>query len=583
MNSSSSSAKSLIDPLILAKLPYVDIALAKLLQEQFAPSNPEVIPLILHLSLASRMGHLCIKVNNQEIQPPLRDLWEFEDDSVLSIVDWDELQNMIKSSIQDIPLKLVSKIESIDQAPSPTPIYQYQDLFYFQKHWDSESICIQKFQQLINTPPQLPLDEQCIEHQLLQLLHDQQLLPEQAQAIKQLSDHSLTLIAGGPGTGKTYTAGLLIKTFWEALPLIHKKKCRIALAAPTGKAAANLQNSLNKAAQYLEGLPPLQATTLHSLLGLKSNHVSSDIRAIQADLLVIDECSMIDIRLMSHLLRSLKPGARLILIGDPFQLPPVSTGSFFSDMLSLCPPHQFIVLKNCLRTELQSIVDLSQAIKDGSCSKAFQAINQSNQALIFKQISKDSSPLEIQLSLWEEVWRHIKNTSDSHSSESFRSFRLLTPLRQGPFGVNQLNAFFFKELLKKWGEKQTLTLPIMITSNQPKQQLFNGDIGFLVLHPPIDPAGRIHLGDYATFGERKIPAMLLPSYEYAFCLSIHKSQGSEFDEVLVLMPEGSEHFGRELVYTAVTRARKRLEIWSSHEIFDKTLEKINRRLSRVNH
>jgi exodeoxyribonuclease V alpha subunit len=118
----------------------------------------------------------------------------------------------------------------------------------------------------------------------------------------------------------------------------------------------------------------------------------------------------------------------------------------------------------------------------------------------------------------------------------------------------------------------------MITTNSIKQNLYNGDMGLLIKKSKgLAPQE----GDVAIFEDRKIPALILPNFEYAFCLSVHKSQGSEFDHVLLLMPEGSERFGREMVYTAVTRARKTFNLWSTKELFHKTSKQQSKRLSRI--
>ena len=545
-------------------LPYVDFALADYLLKNYALTN-EVAPLLLHLSQALRAGHLCVKVDDHEVLPRPEDVWE-TDNTKLSPEEWREVEQLIRASVQDLPSNLITTITQDDTYPN-TPLCKLGNLFYFQKYWIYESSCLQKFSDLLKMKPSLQLNPSLIQSQLSQ----NNLIPEQASAIAQLEKQALTVISGGPGTGKTYTAGLLIKVFWNALSKSQREKCIIALAAPTGKAAANLQKSLSKSVADLPDFPPITATTLHSLLGLKSGNQSRP-SLINADLLVVDECSMIDIRLMSLLLKALKPGARLIMLGDPFQLPPIEAGSFFADMIHLCQPSQAIKLQKCLRTEQIEIVDLAKEVKNGSSQAALHLFNLSKKALHFNPLLEGQNPSQIQQQLWEKVEPYFSPCLKLDSLEDLSHFRILSPLRKGTLGVDQLNAFFYKEILKKFRDQQQIIIPIMITTNDPKRGLFNGDIGFL-FKQRSDSDESLPSRDYAIFSEKKIPAILLPPYEYAYCLSVHKSQGSEFDHVLLLLPEGSEHFGRELVYTAITRARKQLEIWSTPSLFEKALSR----------
>src|SRR6202008_1922535 len=141
--------------------------------------------------------------------------------------------------------------------------------FYLQRYWIFETLFLKHFQRHLKSAPVPALDSEQVNQTVRQLLQDKTLLEEQAQAIVQGCLNSLTLVTGGPGTGKTYTAGHLIKVFWQNLSDDQRKAYQIVLAAPTGKAAANWQRSLSRVAAALEGLPDIQAKTLHSLLGIK--------------------------------------------------------------------------------------------------------------------------------------------------------------------------------------------------------------------------------------------------------------------------------------------------------------------------
>jgi exodeoxyribonuclease V alpha subunit len=556
-------------------LPFIDFAFSDFLLKTYSASL-ELEPLLLHLSQAVRAGHLCIKVTEKDVFPKPENIWEIQENISLSTSEWQELETLIRLGAKIESKALIHSLQ--DGETFTAPLCRFGSLFYLQKYWMYESICLEKFAHLSQAKPNLQLNSSVIQTSIQQLLSENNLLPEQAQAIAQLDKQSLTLISGGPGTGKTYTAGLLVKVFWNSLSKEQKGKCRIALAAPTGKAAANLQQSLAKAVADLKDFCPIAATTLHTLLGLKSGE-HTQISLISADLLIIDECSMIDIRLMSLLLQALKSGSRVIMLGDPFQLPPIGAGSFFADRVSMGQPPQVIELKKCLRSELADIIDLAKEVKSGASQAALHLLN--SESLSFHPLPKDQTPTNLQQMLWEKAWPYLAKGSELSSIDPIQQFRILSPLRQGTLGVDKLNAFFYKEFVKKSRNQERLAIPILIVNNDAKKGLFNGDVGLLFKHQPFDAEGRVQAEDYAIISGKKLPALLLPRYEYAFCLSVHKSQGSEFDHVLLLLPDGSEHFGREMVYTGITRARKCLEIWSTPAIWEETIKQKSDRLSRI--
>lgn len=369
---------------------------------------------------------------------------------------------------------------------------------YLRRNWECEQKFLNHLVRLKNEMPDLVVP---IEFRL-----NSSLEPEQKKAILNASKRSLSLICGGPGTGKTFTAATLIRSF---LPYLE-----VVVAAPTGKAASNLRRSL-------EGLCMVQ--TLHSLLKK---------RYLTADLVVVDEASMIDAEMMASLFSAIKEGARLVLIGDKDQLPPVESGNFFSELAG--EKELVTMLGRCLRAELQEIVEMAQAVKRGE---------------------------EVPFSPLPELKYIVEAVLE-------RGACVLTPLRHGPWGVQRLNRLLLKEHLLGGGKR----FPIMIRVNDPILDLYNGDIGELI---PEEKK--------ACFGEREIPEYQLPHYEYAYVLSVHKSQGSEYDEVIILLPEGSEVFGRQMLYTAVTRAKKRVEIYASEGVLSQILSKREHRFSGFTH
>lgn len=367
-----------------------------------------------------------------------------------------------------------------------TFLVEKEGRIYLRRNWECEDRFLEHASRLKRTLPAITLPE----------LSLPVLEPEQKRGILQAASRSLSLICGGPGTGKTYTAVTLIQS---VLPYLKP-----VVAAPTGKATANLRKAL-------KGICPIE--TLHSLL--KKSFLT-------ADLVLVDEASMIDAELMAKLFSAIKEGGRLVLIGDRDQLPPVETGHFFAD---LAQDEELVTsLGKSLRAELKEIVEWAGAVKEG------------------KEIPFAPMPD------FEELCRAVFEEKAV----------VLTPLRHGPFGVNRLNQKLHMEHLKRGGKE----IPIMITVNENALELFNGDVGILDCEK-----------ECAYFGERQFPAYLLPPYEYAYVLSVHKSQGSEYDRIIVLLPEGSEVFGREMLYTAITRAKKQVTLFAAPGILTQIVAK----------
>lgn len=335
---------------------------------------------------------------------------------------------------------------------------------------------------------------------------------EQKKAIETALANRFSIITGGPGTGKTHTAATLI----EAL------NAKTLVAAPTGKAATHLGKKLKS---------QVTAATLHSLLGVKTPlDYTKSVEELDAELILVDECSMIDPPLFARLLGSIPPSARLVLMGDVNQLPAVEGGSVFADLIgSEKIPTTY--LKTCMRSDRKEILDLAGAVLKGdrkeirTCDLGFTE----NSVEVF----------------YEKLWHFVKD-------KDFQTFRILSTLRKGPYGVDALNRF----LVEKFGSDG---YPILITRNDQKRGFSNGDMAM------------VEKG-IATFEDgRTYPLSELPKFEYAYCISVHKSQGSEYDHVLLLVPKGSEIFGKEVLYTAVTRAKEKLDVDGDEEEIAKAL------------
>lgn len=558
------------------RVSYLDYDLTHRLLRDFPNAKQETALFLCHLIIAAKEGHLCVHVCENTITPSVQELWQNDEGNPLSDAEAATITQLMLIGITQIPEKLITYRNHSDDSIPKTPLCQEGDDFYLQRFWVYETLFLTNLNRHLQSSPIPALDHTIAEKNIQQLCQEGILLEEQGNAILQSSMHPLTLITGGPGTGKTFTAGHLIKVFWQLLTDEQRNDCQIILAAPTGKAAANLQSSLNKVTGSLTGFPLLQAKTLHALLGLNPSSKVRETIQLSADLIVVDESSMMDVRMMASLFEALKPGSRLILLGDKHQLPAIEAGSLFHDLLDLQIPS--ITLSKCMRAELKTLVDFAQLINQGRSSDLIEKLNENSgiQRLHFSEDKKkgQSDFISHATPLYPSIIHFGQKPEDLLNL--FQSIRILSPVRKGPFGVETLNQLIWQKICQKIPMNGYIAIPIMITANDYRQELFNGETGILIRRLPLHT---LTSEDYALFPSklsdgkaRRVSAFLLPKYELAYCLSVHKSQGSEFDHVILAMPEGTELFGREIFYTAVTRARKRLEIYGSDLIIQKTID-----------
>lgn len=330
------------------------------------------------------------------------------------------------------------------------------------------------------------------------------LTEEQNTQVAHAINTPLGVITGGPGTGKSHTAARLVETLQAKMV----SRLDMVFSAPTGKAAERLK-SLFKGRE-------VASMTLHRLLGQEET-------ILPYDLIVVDEASMIDLKLMIRLLKSVRRGARLLLLGDVNQLPAIDAGAPFQAIVEHLNIHP---LKTCLRSDLIELKTFYDLILEGDGEKALGFLKSgARQNLRLK-------PLQIPT-----------------------AYPVLTPIKHGPYGVHQINRTHSKKG----------AIPIIILENDPELELFNGDMGLIQ-------------GNLVKIGERSFPLNLLPRHDHAYALSIHKSQGSEFDHVHLLIPEGAEEFGRNLLYTGATRAKKSLTLYADEETLIKTISEKPKRV-----
>lgn len=432
-----------------------------------------------------------------------------------------------------------------------------------------------------------------------------------------------SVISGGPGTGKTTTVTKLLASLsWQAQQ--QGKSINIKLVAPTGKAAARLTESVGQAlttlplAASIRETIPTEASTLHRLLGARPDSVYLQYHQdnpLHLDVLVIDEASMVDLTMMASVLLALPKSARLILLGDCDQLASVEAGAVLGDLGQFAqqgftqsqtarinqltgfalpmptqdPPSTLgdgiaFLHKSYRFHEKSGIGVLAKAINQGSGRKAFSVFGLGFEDLHYYdwQIEKQYETL---LNLMVSLYRPYLCLTAEKAPEkavlaAFSQARLLCALREGNWGVSGLNTQINRALIRAnllttvndetWYEGR----PVMITKNDANLGLFNGDVG-IALRRQLEGDPKPRLRVFFELPDGNLKAVLpsrLPEHETAFAMTIHKSQGSEFTNTVLVLPTSySPLLTRELVYTGVTRAKQHLHLFSLDTLFERAV------------
>lgn len=425
----------------------------------------------------------------------------------------------------------------------------------------------------------------------------------------------IAVISGGPGTGKTTTVTKLLASL---LQLNEHARIRIQLAAPTGKAAARLTESLSNASRKLLLTPaqlalfPTEATTLHSLLGIQAN--SQRMRynrnnPLHLDVLVVDEASMIDLSMMARLITSVPERARLIFLGDRDQLASVETGAVLGDICCFAEQgyseeraaelsrltgcilkgrqistevtvrDSLCLLRKSYRFNTKSgIGQLAAAVNSGDITRARKVINGSFNDVKNYSLATSEEYQALLVGCVAGYCSYLKQVSSGAAITTvlaaFGTFQVVCALRIGPFGVTGLNYRIESELhhaglIFREPGGWYLGRPIMIVRNDKSLGLYNGDIGITLR----DGQGNLCVHFLLPDGNIKlVQPNRLPTHVTTYAMTVHKSQGSEFDHTLLVLPT---HFlpllTRELIYTAITRARMKLSLYAIDRILMKAI------------
>ena len=612
---------------------FLDLSLARYLisfEKKFSSDLEELIRL---LSYYSRNGHVCLDLNASlplSPEPPRSER---------------DLSLLLPAKAA---LKRVLRTAAIaGGAEEATPLTLEGDRLYLRRLYLKERSLIAEIlrRRDVAAPPEnaaetlrlledlFPDDAAALTEEMIH--HPERIRNPQARACVLCLRRSFLVLSGGPGTGKTATAVKALTLLLRAEP-----QTRLAVAAPTGKAALRLGESLNA---LLDALPvpedirerlPTEATTLHRLLG--AGERSGYFRyhrdhPLPLDFLLVDEASMADLPLLARVMEALPPQARVLLVGDRHQLASVEAGAALGDICrafeneesepvreetklskktakkisrkqtsddqydlflntredatkgnepekkSDAAPVIFLE-KNYRFGDSSGIAALAREIRGGAGKEAFALFSRGYEDLGLL----DSSPDRMRSSLAraaEEGYAEFRRERDPEGClELLGKFRILASHRGGPRGVRRLNEFALAVFAD--GNAAGEPRPILVNRNDYRLRLFNGDTGVLLTDG--ENRARVYFREQGSNRVRSLEREDLPSHELCYAMTVHKSQGSEFDRVLLVLPEETTPLlTRELIYTAVTRAREKFLLCGAGDVFAGALERTIRRPSGI--
>ncbi len=411
----------------------------------------------------------------------------------------------------------------------------------------------------------------------------------QAQAARSAVRRGLTIVAGGPGTGKTTTVARIVALLSEQAAATGASPPLMALAAPTGRAAARLEESLHDEARGLQideavraQLLELDASTIHRLLGWRPDSQSrfryDRTHRLPHDVVIVDETSMVSLSLMARLVEAVRPDARLILVGDPGQLASVEAGAVLGDIVGAAGEdtrREGIVVLDRVHRYGSGIARLAEAIRRGDAGGVIEVLTDGPDGVTWIALdaagqSADDALIRVRalaVDAGRKVIEAARSGEGRAAIDALGAFRMLCAHRRGPDGVATWTARIETWLAAEVdglgaGGRWYAGRPLLVTENDYELRLYNGDTGVVLMGAD----GRTSAAFERDGAILELSPARLGSVETVYAMTIHKSQGAQFDTAVVLLPpETSRILTRELLYTAATRARRELIVVASED------------------
>ena len=467
-------------------------------------------------------------------------------------------------------------------------LHRDEGALYLDRYWRQETQVVEDLTGRSAARP--PSPDEAVLAQALRSYFPDDGYADQRAAAETACRHWTTVVTGGPGTGKTTTVarliGVLMALHADGPPL------RIALAAPTGKAAARMAQAVREAtlqpgfpgADGAAGDPDherraviqgLEATTLHRLLGARPDNRTRFRHhrgnRLPHDVVIVDETSMVSLTMMARLLEAVRPEARLVLVGDADQLASVDAGAVLKDLVDGygggSTPSGPVTRLGPTRRFGERIGALAAAVRDGDAETALAVLRDGGEEVVWLEEEK----LPALLGRHALALHTAADSGDTGAAlRALERHRLLCAHREGPHGVawwnRQVERLLMAATGRDWLPEWYVGQPLIVNSNDYGLGLFNGDTG-VVCRDDLSSGGRVGvIDDGQGTGGRRLPTTRLADVSTAHAMTVHRSQGSQFDEVTVLLPEAdSRILTRELFYTAVTRARSVVRVVGGEE------------------
>jgi exodeoxyribonuclease V alpha subunit len=570
-----------------------DVHVATRLQRLGGEDDQRVLLAAALVVRAVRQGSVCVEVAETAAMTAVDGLSA----EAVAALPWPEPVAWV-TAVQASPLVASGPDGSPDR-----PLRWVDGLLYLDRYWRQESVIADYVDAAIAQPVAAP-DAAGLTQTLARLFGD--VGPDRQRLAAVVAAHRrLSILAGGPGTGKTTTVAKILAVLQDQAA----GSLRIALAAPTGKAAARLQEAANAAADRLDAhdqarLGTLKASTMHRLLGFRPGartrfRHDRDNR-LPYDVVVVDEASMVSLTMMSRLVDALRPTCRLVLVGDPDQLASVEVGAVLGDLverpvavgtpratqveslagsdLAGLSAHErervltaAVVRLDHVYRFSEEIQELADAIRSGRPDDVVDVIAKDHTCIEFVDADPEA-PIELDVlradvvSAGSALIEAARAGDSEHALSALERHRLLCGHREGPHGVARWGTRveeWLAEAIEGYGREGLWYVgrPLLVTANDYQLRLFNGDSGVVVDVDGHPRAAFRRDGEVTT-----LPTSRLADVQTVHAMSVHRSQGSQFDRVTVVLPPADSPLStRELLYTAVTRAKEHVRIIGTQE------------------